>query len=249
MAIDRLDRDLKAESCRVKSNRFEMQKRLSRLNQLKSRLFPLIKRTQDLENLGTVDLNDSRVHMEILNQYEMTTYWLNHVKSKAIHRTTTENSVMDQIIKCTNLTCIPSVWIGLFNYDIFVPGFGKGDDRKNGNFSPQGMAIEVNGPVHDREGKQVKDELKSELLRVLGIQQFVINNDECREKTVKNIIGNLANKNFHLDFRAKKRVWMRVHLATISTNLDDLEWEKFLRLIFKADYKKSETKSKNEAYK
>lgn len=135
-----------------------------------------------------------------------------------LSRTNSENYIARKIKNETKLKCIPGAWIGKFNVDFFLPGLRGGN-------SNCGVAIEVDGGIHNHEIKMKKDNYKYNLLRDLGIALMTISNDDRTEQTSINFINNLKNLP-RADSRLKRRMWVKIYRKTIMaafSNMSDLE--------------------------
>ncbi len=137
--------------------------------------------------------------------------------SREHERTSHERALSDRIRVFTRKTILPSVWIGNHCIDLFIPNVRSqpGEVRKM-----RGLAIEVDGNVHDLESKMRKDQTKSEVLQMIGIGEVHIPNLEFNEPTVLAIQKNLKDLK-PLDSRERRRVWRRIELITIALQMSD----------------------------
>lgn len=131
-------------------------------------------------------------------------------------RTVSEKKVFAVLKSATNLKFFRSLWIGNRNIDLFFPCLGE-----KGEKGFKGLAIEVDGGIHNEEFKMTKDNHKYELLHKLRIALYTIENDDLSEESFINFIKNLKLL-YRLDSRGRKRVMRNVFLYTISSHLNHI---------------------------
>ncbi len=136
---------------------------------------------------------------------------------REIKRTNAEIKVLQCIreLARTKRQILPSIWIGSRNIDLFIPNIGG--TAKN-NKKMRGLAIEVDGDSHKYELKMKKDECKGQQLAFLGIGLTHINNWDLNEKTAKYLFGGMKSIST-LDSRERKRMWKRIYLFTLCSQL------------------------------
>lgn len=115
---------------------------------------------------------------------------------------------------------LPSVRIGGHCVDLFVPNIRSSE---NGTHVMRGLAIEVDGDIHNDEGKMRKDELKNAMLSILGIGMTSIPNWDLREPTVRILQQQLGSFR-RLDSRERQRLWRRIYVLTLAWHLSDREF-------------------------
>lgn len=187
----------------------------------------------DLRNLKRVKkLEEILPFDEIERCYNVMTKILNHDTRAGQEATKTkkEVSVLKRIKEKTKLRSYDSFWIGSRNIDIFIPclrgercSFGG---QSSGPFN--GLAIEVDGDVHNSQLKMNRDNSKYDLLKRLRIAVYVIENGDLQEETFKSFLRQISTLP-RLDSRAKKRVMRNVYLATLVKQRNKVSLEHLLR--------------------
>ena len=132
-------------------------------------------------------------------------------------RTHKERAFVENLRTFNAKTILHSVWIGNHCMDIFVPNVRSalGDGRRM-----RGLVFEIDGDVHFYEDKMRKDEIKSDILKMIGIGETAIPNWQFGEKTIKAIQAGL-NGLRPLDSRERRRLWRRIYLLTIAIQMND----------------------------
>jgi hypothetical protein len=117
----------------------------------------------------------------------------------------------------TKLQINRSFWIGKRNIDIFVPAIIA--EPKGGIQRLKGLAIEIDGPIHNEEHKMRRDESKFQMLDELSIGSVVIQNHSFDNPTVAKIIRDISSYR-NPDFRSKRRLLRSIYIRTIIANKD-----------------------------
>lgn len=158
---------------------------------------------------------------QLQDAYQKQVYALNKKHKQVIERTHAEQIVSEKIAQMTKLKSYRSFWIANRNIDLFFPTVGSLYSRNmrqseaNKPYLMRGLAIEVDGPIHDNELKMRKDEAKSNLLKSLGIAHIVIQNTDVAHSMVQKLFKQLRDLD-RLDTRAKRRVMRKVYVATLA---------------------------------
>lgn len=141
-------------------------------------------------------------------------------------KTISEDAVYNSISQRTNLKFYRSIWIGNRNIDLFCPAVGqlylpniKGHKIKRHQIM-RGLAIEIDGAIHNRELKMKKDNHKAHILGELGIGYTVVPNEDTCHPSVLNMIADLK-KMTRLDSRARKRLMRKVYVTTLLYHASD----------------------------
>ena len=123
-------------------------------------------------------ISPTRLH----EAYQKVTRSLNKTYEAETIRTRAERYLHQLLRESTGEDIKASMWIGNHCVDLFIPRIG--------------LAIEVDGDIHDNEMKMRKDELKEEFLAKLGIMVWHINNNEIRRRAVdiKNVLEHPKTK-------------------------------------------------------
>lgn len=181
------------------------------------------------ENFGgrTIRAQEPRPATKALGDgFSLLSRQLNDLHPEWANRTPTERAVLEAITRATGLQFMVSLWIANRNIDLFCPAIGslyqycqKGQ-KIDHTPRMRGLAIEVDGKVHDRELKMKKDNSKLDLLSELGIGCIVIENLDIHSPTVQQLIQNLKNTP-RLDTRARERLMRRIYVATLAYHASD----------------------------
>jgi very-short-patch-repair endonuclease len=141
-------------------------------------------------------------------------------------RTHAEKAVLETITRSTGLQFQRALWIVNRNIDMVCTSIGqlhqycqKGQkiDRTS---VMRGLAIEVDGKVHDRETKMKKDNSKLDMLRELGIGCASIENADIHAPIVQNLIRSLKNMP-RLPYRSQLRLKRKIYIATLAYHASD----------------------------
>jgi len=112
----------------------------------------------------------------------------------------------------TNKTIFRSFWIGNRNIDIFIPYVSLGIQSNS-----RGLAIEVDGEIHNSYRKMIRDESKSDLLHSLRLNVVVIENHDFNHPVVSNLLNNIVSFKGS-DFRSRRRLLRNIYLKTLIMN-------------------------------
>ncbi len=137
---------------------------------------------------------------------------------KAIERTWQEDAVRRALKELGTNFVLASAWLGRNNIDLLLPGLtalSRGSNHSGVRFT--GVAIEVDGGVHDFTPKALGDFTKDNLLSFIGILPHRIRNEHIHQKTILNALSEMCIYSA-MDSRAKRRMWTRIHLTTIFLN-------------------------------
>ena len=147
-------------------------------------------------------ISPTRLH----EAYQKVTRSLNKTYEAETIRTRAERYLHQLLRESTGEDIKASMWIGNHCVDLFIPRIG--------------LAIEVDGDIHDNEMKMRKDELKEEFLAKLGIMVWHINNNEIRRRAVdiKNVLEHPKTK--EKDINALLNT---IYVETIGAHLDSDE--------------------------
>ncbi len=127
-----------------------------------------------------------------------------------IFRTHAEKIALAKIRKATKLKCFTSFWIGHRNIDIFFPQIGNG------------LAIEIDGPIHNTQKVMKRDNSKFEILNSMGIEMVTIENQDLDHPIVNSLIQHL-NKLDIKDTRSRRRVLTKIYLNTILAHFNKID--------------------------
>lgn len=180
-----------------------------------------------MQTLQLMEKLNSRPSLECLERaYLDLKKRLNLQNRNASLRTHAENTVLDIIQQSTSLRFYRSMWIGNQNVDLFCPAIGtlhppvrKGQKivRKR---AMRGVAVEVDGPIHDSELKMRKDTSKYKLLDELDIGLFVVHNVSVDDSRVKGLLR-LLKRTPRLPFRTKRRLMRNIYVVTLAYHASD----------------------------
>lgn len=147
---------------------------------------------------------------------------LNKRYPRSIEQTPFEKYIIKKIRVSTKLQIRRSYWIGPFNFDLFFGQLGE-----LGASSMRGLAIEVDGSIHDVQIKMSKDQIRYNMLHALKIGLHPVDNREVNSKTESDFISKIKSIR-RLDHRARKRLLWDIHLFTLCCHLKDHELADFL---------------------
>lgn len=161
-------------------------------------------------NLST-GINPSRIPVStypmLAKSYEEITKRLNsNFESITTH---SENTVFNKLQKFTKLQIHRQVWIGSRCFDFFIPSV-----RGNSPVKSRGLAIEIDGPIHNTISKMKKDDSKDLLAKSLGIMVHSIPNDDSLDKVTLDFLSRIKDMP-RLSYREYRRLWAKIHLRTI----------------------------------
>lgn len=145
-------------------------------------------------------------------------------------QTHAEDVIYNNIKKVCRLEVIRSMWIGNLNIDMFIPSI-KSEADGDSNLTKRvfrGLALEIDGDIHNTQFKMKKDQHKYKALDSMSICLFVIENTDINHIVVKNMINNL-NTLKRLDTRARKRLLRNIYIHTILSHKDLIKTSTFPR--------------------
>lgn len=136
---------------------------------------------------------------------------------RQMERTGPERELYQRLKDASRKQILRSVWIGRHCIDLFVPNLKS---ESIGASVMRGLAIEVDGDVHNYEGKMRKDHNKVQTLFSIGVAQATVLNTDLSKPTVLSMIQKI-NVLPTLDSRERRRLWRRIYLITLALNLTD----------------------------
>jgi hypothetical protein len=150
--------------------------------------------------------------------YEDLALLLNDKFHPETQKTLFEDILFKVLKGVTKLEIHRSYWIGKRNIDLFIPAVRANFDSQFQKVTGfKGLAIEVNGKIHDQYSKMMRDEGKYDLLHSLSICTVVIENHDFNHPLVKEILQNMS-KYRNPDFRSKQRLLRNIHLVTLKSH-------------------------------
>lgn len=195
--------DIQNELESLKKNQTVRSKRDSILNSI-YRDFPG-------EETGVNDILRRPSMLELDQAYKITCNRLNYIFPNVLRKTIFESKLLLFIRGQTHLRPLQTVWIGLMNVDFLLVGAcATLKDNKN---SLKGLAIEVDGKIHDETHKMAKDLNKVDRLSRLQIGLVSIRNWDL--SYAQSLLSGYA-KICKLSTRERQRVQRRIQLETIS---------------------------------
>lgn len=163
-------------------------------------------------------LEDVLPFSEVLKIYSKLTSILDNKYAVEASRTRFEDTVYRELKNATRLEVERSIWIGSRNIDFFILApCSRGSSR---NF--KGVAIEVDGKIHNNSVKMKRDNSKYQLLHSLDIALYTIENQDLNSSQFKSFIKDISTLP-RLDSRGRKRVKRNICLLTIAKNLENEE--------------------------
>jgi very-short-patch-repair endonuclease len=148
-------------------------------------------------------------------------------RNKDFEVTPAERLLVKQLRSYSSKYIKRSVWIGSYCIDIFIPNVRT--DLSNTGWVMRGLAIEVDGDVHNYEPKMAKDERKCEELLKLGIGLTHIHNWDFNKNAVQMLKVSYRDLKTQ-DSRERRRMWNRIYAYTLAIHLTDKEFFKIFIL-------------------
>ncbi len=153
--------------------------------------------------------------------------WLQTIKSDfkqneahELTSTASERIIVERLKRITKSKVETQFLIGNICLDIFLPNLAI-KDLKTGRVASRGIAIEVDGPIHNSPQKVNKDIFKEKYLNLVGISLFRINNMDRLEFKLP------IPKNYQeiqkFDYRSKTAQLKRIKLLTVIAHSDYAE--------------------------
>lgn len=123
-------------------------------------------------------------------------------------RTTAERSFERIWKQETSIRIYPSFVIGRSPVDFFTPAI------------KEGIVFELDGEIHQRELKNIKDDRHEEQLKSLGVSVMRIENDETHGHVTRKCIRHLSGLRL-TDSRKRRRIFRKIYIETIGTWLPE----------------------------
>lgn len=181
----------------------------------------------DLRNLKLQKKFDSFLPYEDIERtYIALVQRLNKGLPKETTKTLKEDLVHGLILKATKMKVLRSIWIKKRNIDLFIPGI-YGSSKIIGTSSFKGLAIEVDGEVHNLQAKMNRDNSKYVQLHQLGIALYTIENQDLHQPSFKAFLNHLPGLP-QLDTRGRKRVMRNIYLSTLAAHQKDFPLDQYL---------------------
>ncbi len=108
----------------------------------------------------------------------------------------------------TSIKIYPSLVIGRSPVDFFTPAI------------KEGMVFELDGEIHEKELKNIKDNRHEEQLKSLGVSVVRIENDNIHGHGTRECIRHLSGLRL-TDSRKRRRIFRRIYIETIGTWLPE----------------------------
>lgn len=163
---------------------------------------------------------------QIERTYNALVQYLNKDLPKETTKTLKEDQVYGLIRKRTHMKVLRSIWIKKRNIDLFIPGL-YGASKVIGVTSFKGLAIEVDGDVHNLQSKMNKDNSKYWQLHDLGIALYTIENHDLYQPSFRAFLDHLPTLP-QLDTRGRKRVMRNIYLATLAVHQKEFPLDQYL---------------------
>ena len=175
--------------------------------------------TRSLQRYDYEELVNRISDIDLRWHYENLIKKLN-LRSNESERTFSERKFRMQINHFCKKRVMQSVWIGMQCIDFFIPNIRSSTNLKS---TMRGLAIEIDGDVHNYESKMRKDEIKGNALAMLGIGHTSVPNWDVSHPAVRKFLGSL-NSSRGLDSRERRRLWRRIYLITLAMHLSKTEF-------------------------
>ena len=136
-------------------------------------------------------------------------------------RTPAEDRFVEYFRKHWRIHLYPQTWIGNFCLDWFTPALAERLEREDGEGRFKGVAIEVDGAIHNVTSKMKIDSFKEQGLNDLKIGLWRFTNYHVFSKSGLPTKLSLGNAYVRLCSHDRKRLWSRIYLLTIIYHGDD----------------------------
>lgn len=146
---------------------------------------------------------------KLLRYYEDVSQNLNACYSSENDVCPTERILINKILAQTNTKLIRNMWIGRRNIDLFLPQLAHGQF--------EGIAIELNGKIHNSEFKMKKDNFKNKALEDIFLLPISIDVNDLNHPHTSQII-NMISRLKKLNKTQEERVLRRIYTKTILAN-------------------------------
>lgn len=151
-------------------------------------------------------------------------------------RTPAEDKFLKLFKSQWRIQLYPQVWIGNLCVDWFTPALGERVDRNRRRSRFKGVAIEIDGSVHNQTSKMKIDSFKEQSLTKLGIGLWRFSNEQVFKNEGLPSRLTLGSDYARLCSQDRKRLWSRIQLLTIIYHgTDELLMSYFPRLAGKDD--------------
>ncbi len=141
---------------------------------------------------------DINKYKQLQLEYKLLCDDLNQKHNQETVRTKAELKWIYEIKKMTKLQIIPQFWIGNHCLDYFIPALK--------------MAIEIDGPIHNKEFKIKKDQYRDENLSKLNIPVMSIPNEDIERVHIKFFSHFKFTK--RLSTYQKRKMYVEIYLRT-----------------------------------
>jgi len=125
----------------------------------------------------------------------------------------------------TGKKIMPSFWIGTGCVDLFIPNI-RAPKLDKSKPAGSGLAIEIDGDVHNLETKMLKDESKSRQLQILKVMKMSQSNWDINSESFKSFclrINNLSS----LSYSERRRMRVKIFAFTLACHFSE---DKFRRV-------------------
>ncbi len=140
---------------------------------------------------------------------------LNQSRSAEFCRTPAENKFVERFKGNWKIQLYPQAWIGNLCVDLFTPALGRRRPDYRRGFLDKGIAIEIDGAIHNAELKMKKDEHKEKSLADLKIQLWRFTNEQVFRNVGLPTKHDLSEGFGRLSTQDRKRLWGKIQLMTV----------------------------------
>lgn len=222
-----------------KQNADEDRIRLSMMLSLYGRLFG--ERTNFDQGITRVRIRSKKERpslIDLKSYYQAAVAKLSQNGKRAMERTVSEEIVRRTLKEMGSSYIVTSAWIGRKNIDLLLPGLTgltRGSRGRGIRFT--GVAIEVDGRIHDFTPKFFGDFAKDNFLSLIGILPVRIRNEHIGQRSVLEALREVSAYSA-MDSRAKRRMWKRIYLTTIFLNWQPRQIEEVFGINYEAAKRK-----------
>ncbi|WP_413570437.1 DUF559 domain-containing protein [Bdellovibrio sp. HCB117] len=148
-------------------------------------------------------------------QYEDLCTRLNRSRSAEFCRTPAEDKFIARFKGNWKIQLYPQAWIGNLCVDLFTPALGRRPPDYRRGFLEKGVAIEIDGAIHNSELKMKKDAHKEKSLSDLNIQLWRFTNEQVFRNVGLPKKHDLSEDFGRLSTQERKRLWGKIQLMTL----------------------------------
>lgn len=166
----------------------------------------------------------NRIHLKA--EYESICRELKVGRQSEMSRTPAEDKFLSHFKKQWRIQLYPQVWVGNICLDWFTPALAEGRRSDLGRKRFKGLAIEIDGSIHNREQKMKIDSYKEECLTKVGIGLWRYSNEQVFKSHGLPSKMQVDTQYVRQCSRERERLWSRIYLLTLiyHAGAEVLDW-------------------------